>query len=106
MHFDLVPNWSLPEVPIVELPEGWLQKAMDKSMADKGQVSVSIRSATLNGCNPRRQGSVVHAIADWNGIDYHVWPAVCGKKPGKRSAGWCETSQEVTCPKCKKMIGE
>lgn len=50
----------------------------------------------------RGKGRLVHAVED-----QHTWPrfypALCGAKPGRRSAGWSETIEtEVTCPKCKR----
>ena len=44
-----------------------------------------------------RTGHVTHAVVNWR--------ALCGKEPGKRSAGWSEyDDKEITCVKCKKML--
>lgn len=32
--------------------------------------------------------------------DYETDVSICGKKPGRRSVGWDETTQNVTCPTC------
>jgi hypothetical protein len=50
----------------------------------------------------RDGGTLYHAIPVGS------WTAVCGARPGKRSAGWSESGferqHEVTCPKCAKRI--
>jgi hypothetical protein len=44
-------------------------------------------------------GSIVHAVADGK------WKALCGKAPGRTSAGWSEwPSPKVTCPRCLKLM--
>jgi hypothetical protein len=65
--------------------------------------------ATLSGrCangNEADQGSVVHLIAD-NGytVDYSHRRALCGREPGRRSAGWTSRpiGTNVTCKRCAK----
>lgn len=53
------------------------------------------------GC--RDQGRFVHAVPDEN---YPSWtPALCGTKPGVKSAGWNDpTSSPVNCAKCLSFI--
>jgi hypothetical protein len=44
-------------------------------------------------------GYITHAVANF--------VALCGKRPGKRSAGWSEyQDKEITCPKCKQLAAE
>jgi len=31
---------------------------------------------------------------------YSAWIALCGTKPGKRSVGWSNTDQAVSCARC------
>src|SRR5688572_12887157 len=45
----------------------------------------------------RDGGSLYHAVKGWS--------ALCGAKPGRRSAGWSEhQGDRVTCPKCQRKI--
>lgn len=50
-------------------------------------------------------GPHYHAVSDG------AWHALCGREPGRRSAGWIDhpdfLGKEVTCPKClKKMMAD
>lgn len=68
--------------------------------------------ATLSGrCSngwERDQGSRVHAVPYSAGLergDYTIGKALCGAKPGPRSAGWtCRTDMAVSCPRCLKKM--
>lgn len=55
----------------------------------------------------RDSGRVTHAV-DYNGRsdgDYHMGAAVCGAKPGRRSAGWSSYRwASVTCPRCLRRL--
>jgi hypothetical protein len=43
-----------------------------------------------------RTGFVTHAVINEQ--------ALCGKEPGRKSAGWSSYNDpEITCPKCKKL---
>jgi hypothetical protein len=45
------------------------------------------------------RGTVVHAVT-FSGV------ALCGRRPGSRSAGWrSEESEIVTCTRCVKRLG-
>ena len=40
-------------------------------------------------------GKVTHLVESF------YWKALCGKEPGRRSAGWSEyNDNELTCPRC------
>lgn len=46
-----------------------------------------------------RTGAVIHAVAD------SEWTALCGKQPGRTSAGWSVwIDDEVSCPRCLKKL--
>lgn len=61
----------------------------------------------LAGSHRRGAGVVVHAIPgpfDWN---HTVGPALCGAKPGARSAGWAPMPHlSVTCGRCTRRMLE
>ena len=61
-----------------------------------------IHHAILNGQNAASSGSKVHAVdyGDRGRDEYMISPALCGKKPGPRSAGWVPVSREITCDTC------
>jgi hypothetical protein len=67
-------------------------------------VAATLAGRCANGYE-RGRGSVVHAVppeATRNGWGI----ALCGRKPGRRSAGWSErdVTVNVTCPRCLAAI--
>ena len=62
------------------------------------------RTATDKG------GRVLHAVAtDYHEVIGYPGPALCGREPGRRSAGWYslpgpKNADQVTCPKCRKLM--
>jgi hypothetical protein len=62
--------------------------------------------AMLAGSHRRGSGGVVHALRgpfDWN----YIGAALCGAKPGARSAGWAPYPDlQVTCGKCMRKMME
>jgi hypothetical protein len=58
----------------------------------------------LSDGRARDHGKIVHATIGT--ASYCHGKAICGAKPGPRSAGWSDAESAVTCPKClKKMAG-
>lgn len=66
-------------------------------------LPASLAGRCANG-HERDQGSRVHAVPHSEELErngYVIDRALCGAKPGPRSAGWSYTGQRtVTCPKC------
>lgn len=52
----------------------------------------------------RDRGTLTHDVdyGDRNPNDAHFGEALCGAKPGRRSAGWSISTQSVNCPRCGK----
>lgn len=50
--------------------------------------------------NERDRGAIIHAVEGWK--------ALCGREPGRRSAGWSEWERHelsaVNCPRCRKKL--
>jgi len=76
-----------------------------------GEIPKSVRLKGHNavasgqyGSRGKVRGSVVHYVPDWDGEAWATKAALCGKKLGQRSAGWCSTEQPVSCPKCRKNL--
>lgn len=55
----------------------------------------------------RDKGSLYHAVVSESDPSCTAIPALCGRRPGIRSAGWSRASAPgVTCPKCQKKAAE
>ena len=56
----------------------------------------------------RGKGSVIHAVPHSDMLVKNGWcldSAICGAKPGPRSAGWSHRAdQPITCPKCLRKL--
>lgn len=67
-------------------------------------VAKSFVPVMLAGSHRRGSRGIVHAVPgpfDWN----HTPPALCGAKPGGRSAGFALVpNRPVTCAKCTAMV--
>lgn len=51
----------------------------------------------------RDKGRIIHALPITNGR--YAWKALCGKEPGRTSAGWTEYPQDKPdCPRCLKLM--
>jgi hypothetical protein len=49
-------------------------------------------------------GSELDSGTRWHAVPTDSWTALCGAKPGRRSAGWSSwyiKDQAVTCPRCR-----
>lgn len=54
----------------------------------------------------RDGGSVIHCLIQEN-KSYPIWgKSLCGTEPGRRSAGWDESENEVSCLKCVKKLSK
>ena len=66
-------------------------------------LPASLAGRCANGCE-LDQGRRVHAVPysqDLERNGYVIGRALCGAKPGPRSAGWSYVGhRSVTCPKC------
>ena len=75
--------------------------AADAGLADTLPASLAGRCA--NDCE-RDQGVRVHAVPYSQALasnGYAINSAICGAKPGPRSAGWSYSGpRPVTCPRC------
>lgn len=69
-------------------------------MTNTDVIPRSLNGRLANGWE-RDSGKLFHAVPLVIGI------ALCGAKPGRRSAGWSENTIEndvVTCPRCLKKM--
>lgn len=54
-------------------------------------------------------GSELDSGTRWHAVPTDSWTAICGAKPGRRSAGWSSwyvKDQAVTCPRCAKKVAK
>jgi len=58
------------------------------------------RFLVSRGGHWRRNGNgpIFHAVAE------DEWVAVCGKQPGRMSAGWSGVTGTISCRKCSKLV--
>jgi hypothetical protein len=72
---------------------------MEKSFIDENYYIARMMGRCSNGAE-RDSGSLYHAIPKSS------WKALCGKAPGKRSAGWAdrENDKSVNCPSCLRKL--
>lgn len=69
-----------------------------KSPTEQFIKPMRLTGRCANGAE-RDGGTIYHAIANGS------WFALCGVKPGKRSAGWSSYfGDKVTCPRCLKKM--
>lgn len=73
---------------------------------EKKPTPATLAGRCANGYE-RGQGGVVHLVMcseDELRFGINASTAICGKKHGPRSAGWCpRLDLAVTCPKCMKL---
>ena len=61
-------------------------------MSETAYKALYLTGRCANGAE-RDKGRIVHAVVNWR--------ALCGRKPGRTSAGWTTYEQPaVTCPRC------
>ena len=76
-------------------------------MATSNFISASLAGRCANGYE-RDQGRRVHAVPHSDALErnyYTLTPALCGAKPGARSAGWSYSGpRPITCPRCLDKI--
>jgi hypothetical protein len=81
---------------------------IDRAAREAAEVEIAAKKPVYETCrlsgrcangNERDGGYIYHAVARGS------WIALCGKKPGRTSGGWCENLEaQVTCPKCKRLL--
>jgi hypothetical protein len=74
-------------------------------LAADAYKSVLVGTYMLGSCRngaERDKGTMIHAVGGWK--------ALCGKQPGRRSAGWqmfpdyLKPLSDVNCPRCKAKL--
>jgi hypothetical protein len=69
-----------------------------------GYEARALIGRAANGAE-RGSGSLAHALkASTRTFDHGT--ALCGRQPGRLSAGWGDPRSAVTCPKCLKRIAK
>lgn len=73
-----------------------LERAARDGLEPRYLIGRAASGAQLGG------GTLYHAT---DSGAYGIGKALCGKQPGRRSAGWsCYPGKSVTCPRCLKKL--
>ena len=74
------------------------QESADKTVGSSDVLAMRLSGRCANGAE-RDSGALWHAIHNGH------WAAMCGAKPGRRSAGWSShIGTEITCRKCLRKL--
>jgi hypothetical protein len=77
------------------------------SDATTGRLFVRCMAGSCRNGFERDSGRLYHAVVCDADPSYSAVPALCGRRPGRRSAGWSQASAPgVTCPRCQKKAAE